>query len=261
MGTPLAILLFAPLLIGQSGPIQGISGLTRNEWSGTRRIDDGHGWVQGDNYMLSLRPGETDLAGTAYFLMTRYSHSPRQGKIPAEERSWMECYKGVYRLHKHPREDDVLLIHLGFTKRYRGTFVADGASATWAAEQTFKPIGAHLLLILDEDRSVPVDELELSVERGFFVDERGDETVVRSEPSTFSEKLIGQGEVRKVRTLPFAEIGETLPFMQGDPFVGGFDAGFRTPPGYRSRTRQTRLTHMQVIQALRPDLVPPDNAP
>jgi hypothetical protein len=172
--------------------------------------------------MLSFREDEsTWTRGTVWKIECRNS----EGSFSAV------AFKGSY-LIRHRDEQDVLVITLGFTKKYQTSGLTSAMStASWSLDTRFLPQGGHFVLTLDPGNCVPESALELSFEQGFYCNEQGQETVLRYSPSTLSERIMGAGSVRTLRSPEFGTLGETWELVRGDVFQQ--DVPLKMPPTFR----------------------------
>ena len=141
------------------------------------------------------------------------------------------AFKGFYHI-RHRDEQDVLVISLGFTKKYQASGpTAALSSANWSLDTRFSPQGGHFVLTLETGNRVPESALELSFEQAFYCDERGQETILRSSPSTLAQRITGQGMIRTLRSPEFGTLGETLELVRGDVFQE--EVALKMPPTFK----------------------------
>ncbi|MFV0446236.1 MAG: tetratricopeptide repeat protein [Planctomycetaceae bacterium] len=185
--------------------------------------------------MLSLRPSEKSYAeGTAWlWVMTKATdYENPTARFPRVDYTVnLEVYKGTYVLLTRKGETDSIILRVAFTRTYRSPL--DDDRVQWTMNTRYLPEGADFILNLDDSGRIPEQEVTLSLERFFYVDNEGREMIRRYEPSTFTERLIGEGSVKTLRRVQFASAGESIRMQPGDTFQKDFKAD--PPPAYRFR--------------------------
>lgn len=247
------VCLIAGLLVlafgadAESKTINNVTSLTDNDWSTWYEWEESDPGNQGKAFLgdtfrtLSLRPSEKWDSGVAWFISIRHVATyERTTKVSDEFHG--RAYKGFYAIRLHPTDEDVVVIRVGFTKKYVCTerFNPGKMRFSWELERSFRPEGADLLLTLENGDTVPRDSIEVSVDRGYYVDASGGETTLHYEPDTLMERLAGKGQVRKLRYLDFQKLGATIRFKRGDSMRGVL--GSDTPPTYWHRGDQVDVS-------------------
>lgn len=221
------------LLGADSRQISNGTNLTGNDWSTHESssqdvLHPKSGRIMGTRTrlsasMLSLREETSWVRGTAWLI--KYDET--------DDRFDATAYKGLYRLAIRD-EQDVMVIVLSFIKRYEMSgYISDAQSTKWSLSTSYLPVGGEFVLTLEQGNRIPDDGLELSFERAYYVDEEGDETTRRDSPYTFSERILGTGSVKTLRSPEFAEIGQTLELAKGDIFQS--DIPLKMPPTFKAR--------------------------
>jgi hypothetical protein len=179
--------------------------------------------------VLSFRPGDTWDEGLLWAFYTRH-HIARNGTVSGST----SAYKGRYSITAQEEIGEaILILNLSFERVYTAV---DPEAANFELNTKFLPEGARIELTLDDGNTVPKRDLKFSIIKGFYVDEQGRETVRRYSPDGILEKVVGQGEVRKLRSLSFASIGSTLRMNECDLNLDKPDSS--PPPTYRPRAKR-----------------------
>jgi tetratricopeptide (TPR) repeat protein len=227
------LLMFAAVLGADSRSILNARNLIDHEWSvactySEAVYDPISGRTSGTRPvfacdLLTLREDVRWDAGTAW--MIQYRKTGEGYRTTA--------FKGFFQIGVRD-EMDVLIVSLGFTKKYTATgVIAQVGMANWSLDTRFQSQGGRFALTLENGNRVPETALELSFEEAFYVDEQGRETVLRSSPVTFSQRIMGEGSIRTLRTPEFATVGATLELCRGDMFQE--EIGLKMPPTFNVR--------------------------
>jgi len=225
MNVALLVALLIPTQAGTKGKsVENATSLTDNDWS--------------DNFhAMSLTPSIRWSSGSAWFI--RF------------DEGGLQAWKGTYDFYLPEKEsDDAIQLKIGFTRHY--IVVADRGQEKWQIDRRYEPKGMLLEIAL-EDSAVPDKEVTFSVLEGFFVDDRGVETVKRHAPEGILQKLSGRGDARKLRELDCVKIGETLRFRSDRNFYQLTRITDFLPPGFKVRNTEADV---KTTTAYRPSSSP-----
>tara|TARA_R110002111_G_scaffold164386_3_gene230568 strand:+ start:21425 stop:22213 length:789 start_codon:yes stop_codon:yes gene_type:complete len=150
--------------------------------------------------VLSLKPGENWDEGKAWILKA----TENDGNT---NQTTYESWKGYYQFLGDPDDDENLILRVGFTRKYSGKKSLNGI--TWSLDTRYEKKGAYIYIPLD-GRTVPQNRITLSLTEGFFVNSQGEPTIVRDEPYGFLQKLSGQGDIKRVHSMGFIGMGDTV---------------------------------------------------
>jgi tetratricopeptide (TPR) repeat protein len=174
--------------------------------------------------ILSLKPGAEWSKGTAWLI------NPL-GQLDDS----LEALQGKYSFFSNKLDDDVLLLQLCFTRKYKAS--TDGRRLRWEIDTHYSEsaTGVSIEIPLDE-RRVPSPPTNFVVAEAFFVDAEGDHTRRFTAGSLFSSgKEIG------TQSTGHLKIGETLRLTDDSIPYRIFQGPFLTqlrdspPPGFKPR--------------------------
>ncbi len=226
------LLMCAAVLGADSRPISNTVNLIWHDWNATKSTTENIVHQPSGRFigtrsvffceMLSFREeASTWTRGTVWKIQCRDS----AGSFSAA------AFKGFYHI-RHRDEQDVLVVSLGFTRKYQTNGPSSAMSnASWSLDTRFLPQGGHFILTLEPGNRVPETALEFSFEQAFYCDDQGRETVLRYSPSTLSERISGWGSIRTLRSPEFGTLGETWELSRGDIFQK--EVPLKMPPTFR----------------------------
>ena len=150
--------------------------------------------------ILSLKSGNSWGKGKAWILKVTQNGSNKN-------QTTYEAWKGFYSFYGDGDDEDNLILSLGFVRKYSGRKQQNRIS--WTLDTRYEKKGADLHIPLDE-KTVPHKRVTLSVVKGYFVDSKGQRTILRDEPYGILQKLSGQGDIKTVYSTGFIGLGESV---------------------------------------------------
>ena len=150
--------------------------------------------------ILSLKPGNSWDAGKAWILKVTHNRDNNN-------ETKFEAWKGFYHFYGDGNDADNLILKIGFVRKYDGD--KNNHRISWKLDTDFDKKGARIDIPLDE-QTVPSKRVSLSVVKGYFVDSKGNQTLLRDEPYGILEKLAGRGSIRTVYSTEFIDLGESI---------------------------------------------------
>ena len=177
-----------------------------------------------DRWILSLRPDVKEPMRGKAWLIEKYPQNPKHGTTA-------HAYKGKYQLAAP--DDDRLLLHVGLYRCYYRTWKdrKGGWEINTLYDEDKTRTGFDVEIPL-ADGKVPDDGIELVVERIFFVDKGGNETVFKR-----SNGLFKPDYVYKVRWSDHWSDGRsyTMEPVESEPMIAKYP-----PPTFKPRWKYER---------------------